>query len=276
MPCVENAQTRSRKDYGSSRFAEWIGSRIAIRAWPFCRLRFFVVQNASTAFDVLVFWAREKIPEVGGSMDQEALRRELETLQSRIRQLETELASLDEPVAITSPNWPPREFYAVYYAMAGAILGLAGAAVSLLFNVVGAVAVGKHPLALIQVYLTFPMGANALTMDSGLALAIGCCLYLFTGVVLGIPFSLVIYRWFANSSFATRAAVTTVLSLAIWMINFYGILSWLQPTLFGGRWIVDEIPWYVGAATHLVFGWTVLLLLPFARFQPPVARAEDS
>jgi hypothetical protein len=55
-------------------------------------------------------------------------------------------------------------------------------------------------------------------------------------------------------------------------VMFYGILSWLQPMLFDGRWIVDNtrLPWWVAAATHVVFGWTIALLYPFAR-----ANASD-
>ena len=51
------------------------------------------------------------------------------------------------------------------------------------------------------------------------------------------------------------------LAIAVWLVNFYGILSWLQPLLFGGNWIVERIPWWVAAATHLVFGWTMLVAL---------------
>jgi hypothetical protein len=51
-------------------------------------------------------------------------------------------------------------------------------------------------------------------------------------------------------------------------VNFYAILSWLQPLLFGGSWIVQEVPWWVGALTHLVFGWTMLLVQPLGMFVP--------
>ena len=49
-------------------------------------------------------------------------------------------------------------------------------------------------------------------------------------------------------------------------------LQKLQPLLFGRHWIVDGVPWWVAAATHLVYGWTILLLVPVARpFAPPRA-----
>jgi hypothetical protein len=149
-----------------------------------------------------------------------------------------------------------------------------GATTSLLLNVVGSVLVGQHPLQLIRVYLTFPLGEAALSVDDGLTLAIGCCLYLGTGMLLGIPFHLVLSRMPPGSSFLNRFVVTSVLALAIWIINFYGALSWLQPMLFGGRWIVDLIPWWVAALTHLVFGWTMLIVEPFGRFIPYQQLAE--
>jgi hypothetical protein len=46
------------------------------------------------------------------------------------------------------------------------------------------------------------------------------------------------------------------------VVNFYLLLSWLQPLLFGGRWIAQLIPWWVAMITHLVFGWTVAALYP--------------
>jgi hypothetical protein len=52
-------------------------------------------------------------------------------------------------------------------------------------------------------------------------------------------------------------------------VNFYLVLSWLQPLLLGGDWIVVMIPWWVGALTHLAFVWTIFLGENFAgRFQP--------
>lgn len=149
-----------------------------------------------------------------------------------------------------------------------------------MFNVIGSLlyfgdAGPEHnPLRLIQVYLTFPLGARALEMQSGLALAVGCCLYIATGMVLGMFFHLFLTRYTANASFAKRLVVVTVLSLAVWIVNFYGILYWLQPLLFGGRWIVDLIPPWVAAATHLVFGWTMALVYPWGLYVPYQVESE--
>jgi hypothetical protein len=195
-------------------------------------------------------------------MDREAKQRELNSLRGQVLRLEAELGVAD----IGPSEWPPRTFYSLYYVLGGFVLGILGATTSLLFNVVGSLIIGQHPLQLIRVYLTFPLGAPALTTEDGLVLAIGCCLYLFTGMVLGIPFHWMLSRWFEGKSLGLRFVVVSLMALALWLFNFYALLSWLQPALFGGRWIIESIPWYVGAATHLVFGWTMLLVQPLGVF----------
>jgi hypothetical protein len=203
-------------------------------------------------------------------MSREAKARELAQLQARVKQLEAELAREE-----SDEQWPPRGYYTAYHALAGFVLGMFGAATSLLFNVVGSLVVGQHPLQLIRVYLTFPLGEEALHAESGLALAIGCCLYLATGMLLGIPFQLVLTRWAATASFPMRLGVVSALALVVWVVNYYAILSWLQPLLFGGNWIVNDVPWWVAALTHLVFGWTMLIVQPLGTFVPYGTKSEE-
>lgn len=199
---------------------------------------------------------------------------ELTALQERVEVLEAELAAMGPP-----PGGFPG-YYTAYYATTGFLLGMFGACTSLLFNIIGSLMVSRgdaaqHPLRLIQVYLTFPFGERALNMDGGLVLALGCCLYIATGMLLGIVFNLVLTRYTAGASFVRRLGVATVFSLLVWMVNFYGILSWLQPLLFGGRWIVDLIPPWVAAATHLVFGWTMVLVYPWGLYVPYQVETEQ-
>lgn len=199
--------------------------------------------------------------------DRQAKQQQLEQLRRQVADLEAELKSAPEA---GTAEWPPKGYYTGYYATAGFMLGGIAAAASLLFNVVGSLIVGQAPLRLIQVYLTFPLGERAMEMtpaDNGITLAIGCCLYLATGMLLGIPFHLVLSR-VAADSLIKRVVVATLLALLVWLINFYVLLSWLQPLLFGGRWIVDEIPPWVAALTHVVFGWTMAGLYPLGRFSP--------
>lgn len=194
---------------------------------------------------------------------------ELEQLRSRVALLEEEVAR----GVSADPAWPPTTYYTTYHILAGMVLGLIGAASSLVFNMVGAAMVGRHPLELIRVYLTFPLGEKALEVQTGFALASGCCLYLGTGMLLGIPFQLLLTRYFAKARFAARFVAAGVLGVAIWLINFYGILSWLQPVLIGGRWIVEQVPVLVALMTHLVFAWTMVLVSQWGRFTPPSPRS---
>ncbi len=195
---------------------------------------------------------------------------ELERLRARVASLEAEVAA-----ELAPGGWPPRGYYTTYYLMSGMVLGLIAAAASLLFNIIGATMFGMEALKLIRVYLTFPMGQSALTLDSAFALAAGCCLYLGTGMIGGIPFHMILTRYFSDASAGKRFIVASVLGLGVWIINYYCILSWLQPALIGGNWIVEEIPFYVAAMTHLIFGWTMLLVAQWGEFvQRPVARQE--
>lgn len=176
-------------------------------------------------------------------------------------------AILDEP---TDTNWVPTRFYLLYHLMAGIILGGIGAAISLLWNIVGSTLLldEQGPLYIIQVYLTFGMGERALdpSTDLQFALFVGCFLYLATGAVYGMIFQLVLQGLAGNAGWLVRFVVATVLGLLIWGINFYVLLPWIQPRLFGGNWIQELVPPLVGVSTHLVFAWTYALCAAWGRF----------
>lgn len=201
-------------------------------------------------------------------------KRELNELRQRVAKLESELDANQE---IGGATWGGR-YYLAYYATTGFFLGMIGACTSLLFNVVGSVAVGQHPLQLIKVYLTFGLGERALSpdVDNGLILVVGVCLYLGTGMLLGVPFQVILTRFAAQASIAGRLVVASLVALAIWAINFYGIISWLQPLWFGGNWILTSIPVWVAISTHLVFGWTMALIYPWGLYEPYRVQTEES
>ena len=193
-------------------------------------------------------------------MDPTERRLSIEHHRQAIRQLEAE----GSPDAAAS--WPPSGFYLLWHLIVGMMVGALGALVSLGANALGAHMVDRHPLDLIRVYLTFPMGANALEVEEGALLFVGSVIYLLTGALFGILFHLVMTIYFAGTSAARRFAVATFLGLALWIINFYFILSWLQPILLGGNWIVRLVPMWVGALTHLTFAWTVAACEIWGRF----------
>lgn len=202
------------------------------------------------------------------------LRSELEQLRSREREIER---LLNEHQA--SKGWSPQGYYGTYYALTGSLLGLIAAMVSLLLNVVGSVVAGKDSaLELIRVYLTFPLGEKALLLSQGeqtigaigdgMILAFGCCLYLFTGMLLGVPIYMALAKVTPKANSAVRIGFGAALGLMVWAVNFYGILSWLQPLLFEEAFITsgEYLPPWVAAATHAVFGVTIAAMYPLGEF----------
>ena len=191
---------------------------------------------------------------------------------SRDRQIQEHLDAIRRlqaaPAAATDagPAWPPRGYYFLWHVVVGMMLGFLGAAVSLGANAVFAPLFGKDPLQLIRVYLTFPMGERALTAHEGAVLTVGCILYLITGGLYGVLFHLIMSGPFAKAGLAARFIVGSLIGLGLWVVNFYLILSWLQPALLEGNWILEEIPWWVAALTHLAFAWTMLAVEGFGRF----------
>ncbi len=164
--------------------------------------------------------------------------------------------------------WPEVGFEARPHLKAGIVLGGFAGCTSLLTNIIGSVfwpAIGgeeQYPLRLIQVYLTFPLGEAALQLNSGALLALGCVLYLCTGMLYGMLFELLISYLLPHARLGARLIFCSILALGVWAINFYALLAWMQPLFLGGRWIIELIPWWVAALTHLVFGWTMALVFP--------------
>jgi hypothetical protein len=208
---------------------------------------------------------------------------EFEALKARVQQLEADLHEVE-----AQTPWQPTGSYPAYHATTGFLLGGLASGAALLVNVIGAPIAGKHPLQLIRVYLTFPLGEKALALadpanpsqsvSDGMILAFGCCLFIATGMLLGMPLQLLLSRFNGKATLMKRLAIASGLALVLWIFNFYAILSWLQPLLFGGNWIVDTnyLPLWVAAGTHLVFGWTMALLYPLGQFIPYQTAAEKS
>ena len=177
--------------------------------------------------------------------------------------------------------WPEEGFRVVPCLKSGVLLGGIAGCVSLLMNVIGSVmwpagsGEVQNPLHLIQVFLTFPLGASALSLNSGTLLGLGCLLYLATGAIYGVILECAVAYFFPHAGVRGRLALFSVLAIVIWAINFYGVLIWLQPLLFGGRWIVELIPWWVGAATHLAFGWTMALIYPLRVAEAPSSSGRS-
>lgn len=181
-----------------------------------------------------------------------------------LRRLEGEAAAAGAPPAAV---WPPQGFYLIWHLVVGITLGGLGALVSLALNVIGAPLFGKPVMQLIRVYLTFPMGERALSAEEGLVLSVGAGLYLATGAIFGVVFHLLLRNQRERGKLRLFL-LASALGIGLWLFNFYMILSWLQPALLGGRWIVQEIPFWVAALTHLAFAWTIWIGEAWGRVEP--------
>jgi hypothetical protein len=190
----------------------------------------------------------------------------------RTHEIEQELPQDILPLAFHP--WPDRGFRLGRSVCTGALLGAIAGCVSLIANVIGSTFVPpvsgapQSPLRLIQVFLTFSLGADALELGSGLALGLGCLLYLLTGAFYGMIFESFIEFFLPRATVIVRICLFSVMAIALWAVNFYGILYWLQPLLYGERWIAELIPWWVAALTHLLFGLTMALLQPIRGLLP--------
>ena len=98
-------------------------------------------------------------------------------------------------------------------------------------------------------------------------MGVGSILYVITGALYGIAFHLLMLFFFRDAPLRKRILVGSLFGLGLWILNFYLILSWLQPMLQGDDWIVRMIPPWVAGLTHLVFAWTMLLGEGFSRFE---------
>lgn len=206
---------------------------------------------------------------------------EFDAKQSQLADLRRQSTALESEILEAAAADPFRltGFYTAYYATTGFMLGLVAAAMSLMINVIGASIVGKNSLEIIRVYLTFPLGERALSVtgpakvyavDNGVILACGVCLYLVTGMLLGVPVHVILARFTTKSSVAVRMVFAAVIGVLLWAVMFYGILSWLQPMVCGGSWITDGklLPTWVAAGTHVIFGLSMAALYPLGLFSP--------
>lgn len=127
-------------------------------------------------------------------------------------------------------DWRPPGFYTLYHLMAGITLGGIAAAVSLLWNVLGATLMlpGEHPLRIIQVYLSFGMGEEALKLEPGtnrgLLLFAGSILYLATGALFGIVLQFILQGLFGRTGAMVKGLVCAAFGAGLWALNFQIIL----------------------------------------------------
>ena len=140
----------------------------------------------------------------------------------------------------------------------GSVAGFLGAIICLICNIAGALVLGVEPLRLLRIYATILEGRRALDISRADFFIAAFTLHLVTGILFGTIFALGARKFCAGLQRCILAGAGY--GIAIWLVNFYGILSWLHPLLHGGAFILTEIPIAVAVLTHVSYGVTGALV----------------
>jgi hypothetical protein len=191
----------------------------------------------------------------------EEILEEIERHRSAIVTLE---AQLQVPA---TASWPPVGFYLTFYVVAGMILGILGSVTSFAFHVVGSLLVNQDPLLFLRVYGTFFLGAAALTTDDLNFFMLVAIVHFSVGASAGAVFQVFIGRY-GPTRWSAQILLGGLYGLLMWVVNFFFVISWLQPMLVGKAYVLELMPIWVGACTHVIYGLTLGVLQPIGRFVP--------
>ncbi len=187
---------------------------------------------------------------------------EIEQHRAAILALEARL--VEAPAAAP---WPPAGFYLTFYVVAGTMIGILGSLVSFLFHVVGSVLVNQDPLRFLRVYGTVFLGARALTTEDLNFFMLVAVVHFSVGALAGAVFH-VLVNWLVPGRTATQIALGAAYGLLMWIVNFYVVIAWLQPRLVGEAYVLELMPAWIAALTHVIYGVTLGVLQPLGRFVP--------
>jgi hypothetical protein len=195
------------------------------------------------------------------SLTRQDILEEIEGHRMAIAELEARLG------ALATPNWPPVGFYLTFYIVAGTTIGILGSLASFLFNVVGSVLVNQDPLRFLRVYGTVFLGAKALTTDDLNFFMLVAIVHFSVGAIAGAVFHVLVNRFVAERT-GLQIGLGALYGLVMWVVNFYVVIAWLQPRLFGEAYVLELMPVWIAALTHVIYGLTLGLLQPLGRFVP--------
>lgn len=187
--------------------------------------------------------------------------RAIEEHRAALVELESKLA---EPV---TANWPPVGFYLTFYIVAGTTIGIIGSLASFIFHIVGSLLINQDPLRFLRVYGTVFLGARALTTEDLNFFMLVAIVHFSIGAIAGAVFHVLVNR-FVPERAGLQIGLGALYGLLMWVVNFYLILSWLQPRLVGEAYVLELMPAWVAALTHVIYGVTLGLLQPLGRFVP--------
>jgi hypothetical protein len=194
----------------------------------------------------------------------EEQRAALRVLEARLVEVAAFRAGVDEPLP---PGWPPKGFYLTFYVVAGLMLGVLGSIVSFACNVLGSLLVRQDPLMFLRVYGTVFLGPAALTTDDLNFFMLVAVVHFSVGAVAGAVFH-VLVNYFVPERVGLQIGLGALYGLLMWIVNFYVVIAWLQPRLFGEAYVLALMPAWVAALTHVAYGVTLGALQPLGRFVP--------
>ncbi len=186
---------------------------------------------------------------------------EIERHRAAILALESRLD--DAPTA----PWPPTGFYLTFYVVAGTMIGILGSLVSFAFHVVGSVLISQDPLRLLRVYGTVFLGARALTTDDLNFFMLVAVVHFSVGAIAGAVFH-VLVNYLVPGRTAVQIGLGALYGIGLWLVNFYVVIAWLQPRLVGEAYVLELMPVWIAALTHVIYGVTLGALQPLGRFVP--------
>ena len=165
-------------------------------------------------------------------------------------------------------EWHPGDFYTTFYIVVGMILGIIGGLTSFMFNFVGSALMAQSPMQFLRVLGTYFNGPEALTTTDFAFLMMVLLTHLSVGAVAGAVYHVWVNRYLPEGPLSKVLGSSALFGVGLWLVTFYGIISWTQPMLWGQAYVLDEMPFWVALLTHLVYGLTLGLLQPLGKFVP--------
>ncbi len=202
------------------------------------------------------------------SRDSRDIEAEIARHRAAISELEEQLGGSQARVEAVESPWPPPGFYFTFYVVVGAILGVLGSLASFLFNVFGSLMIDQDPYRILRVFGTVFLGEEALTTANLNFFMLVAVVHFSVGALAGAVFHVVVNRYFPGKSWGWYIAAGAAYGVLMWIVNFYLVLTWLEPALVGQAFVLEHMPAWVAAATHIVFGVTLGLLQPLGHFTP--------
>jgi len=157
-------------------------------------------------------------------------------------------------------NTVGKRWRSLYFATVGAFAGFLAALTVLAADVVSARALGYAPFMLLRYYATLHEGSAALLMSDWTFFLSAFFMHLAVGSILGAVFVVMVSGRELFEDLSHYLGVGALFGLAVWLVNFYLLFSWIQPLMNGRSYILENIPWWIAAGTHALFGTTVALV----------------